>query len=81
MMNYYDKNGHEITDGCWIELPDGTERAVFAIDDPVYPLGYDATSSAWIKSGRAAVGEFGLYPLTPDTARSSTVICDYIPMF
>lgn len=80
-MTYYDKNGHEITDGCWIQLPDGTERAVFAIDDPVYPLGYDATRKSWIDSGRAYPGEYGLYPLTSDTARSSVLLCAAVPRF
>lgn len=73
-MKYHDKHGHPITSGDYIKLPDGSRRLVSAIDDPQYPLGYDSTRQSWIDSGRAYPGEFGFYPLSPDTAKESEVI-------
>lgn len=80
-MTYHDKHGDEITDGSYIELPDGSVHLVSAVDDPQYPLGYDATRQSWIKSGRAYPGEYGFYPLTPDTARHSVLLCTDVPLF
>lgn len=49
-MKYFDRNETEITDGCCIQLPNGCVREVAAIDDPLYPLGYDSTRQSWLDS-------------------------------
>lgn len=59
---YYDKNGKEITEGCMIRYADGTVRKVYLTENDY--LGTDATNPAWVKSGRAAECEYGVYPLS-----------------
>ena len=73
-MQYFDRNGTEITAGCCIQLPNGRVREVAAIDDPLYPLGYDSTRQSWLDSGRAFPGQFGYYPLGPVIAAGSVVV-------
>ena len=59
---YYDKNGREITEGCYLKYKDGTIRKVYLTDNN--ELGTDATNPKWIESGKATPCEFGIYPLT-----------------
>ena len=73
-MKYFDRNGTEITDGCCIQLPNGCVREVAAIDDPLYPLGYDSTRQSWLDSGRAYPGQLGYYALHPTIAIESVVV-------
>lgn len=61
--HYYDIHGEEIHDGDTVLL-DGRERKVLLTTDGC--LGLDATNPAWIESGRAAPGEYGIYPFDED---------------
>ena len=56
---YYDMNGEELHDGDTVMM-DGREWAVMLTDDE--RLGVDSTNPAWIKNGRAVLGEYGIYP-------------------
>lgn len=58
---YYDMNGEELRDGD-VVLMDGREWSVMLTDDG--HLGVDSTNPKWIESGRAAEGEYGIYPFT-----------------
>lgn len=69
---YFDRNGEEITDGCSIRYNDGSVRKVYLTVDE--QLGTDATNPAWIKNGRAAECEYGIYPLTPEETEEVEVI-------
>ena len=69
---YYDRNGHEITAGCHILYPSGREEEVYATVDG--ELGTDATNPCWVKSGRAAPCEYGVYPLTAKETNEVVVI-------
>lgn len=61
-MKYHDKNGAILQAGDLIRWPDGRidELALTADGE----LGTDATSRAWISSGRAVPFEYGIFPLT-----------------
>ena len=57
--SYYDMRGFLIDEGDTV-LMDGKERKVYATEDGY--LGTDATNPKWIEMGRAAEGEYGIYP-------------------
>lgn len=59
---YFDKNGAEIHDGDVIVWDSGKEEKVYLSTE--HELGVDATNPVWVEDGRAAPGEYGLYPLT-----------------
>ena len=61
-IQYYDKNGTEITEGCRILFPNGRIERVYRTQDG--ELGWDATNPNWIARGWAAPCEYGIYPLT-----------------
>ena len=69
---YFDRSGAEITEGCLIRYPDGKTKRVYLTED--YQLGVDATNPAWIKSGRAAPCEFGIYPIGIETTNEVEVV-------
>lgn len=61
-IQYFDKNGTEITEGCRILFPNGRIERVYRTQDG--ELGIDSTNPRWIATGRAAPCEMGVYPLT-----------------
>lgn len=60
--HYFDCAGHELREGDSVLFPTGEIEVLYLTSDGL--LGIDATNPAWIKSGRAAPCEFGIYPLT-----------------
>lgn len=71
---YYDKNGVEITCGCKIYLnEENTEETVYDTDDGY--LGIDATSKAWLASGRAFPCQYGIYILNDFDMSNAEVLC------
>lgn len=61
-LQYYDKNGTEITEGCRILFPNGRIEKVYLTQDG--ELGWDATNPNLIARGWAVPCEYGIYPLT-----------------
>jgi hypothetical protein len=61
-IQYFDKNGTEITKGCRILFPNGRIERVYLTQDG--ELGWDATNPNWIARGWAAPCQYGIYPLT-----------------
>lgn len=61
-IQYYDKNGTEITEGCRILFPNGRIERVYLTQNG--ELGWDATNPNWIARGWASPCEYGIYPLT-----------------
>lgn len=61
-IQYYDKNGTEITEGCRILFPNGRIERVYLTQNG--ELGWDATNPNWIARGLATPCEYGIYPLT-----------------
>lgn len=64
---YFDRNGKEITEGCYIKYLHGDKtleriEKVYKTEDG--ELGIDATSQRWIDRGLAVPCEYGIYPLT-----------------
>lgn len=59
--HYYDMNGAEIHDGDTVAM-NGRNWKVFATEEGY--LGVDSTNPKWIESGRAAEGEYGIYPFS-----------------
>lgn len=62
---YFDRNGKEITEGCFVKYPNGDKslekvRKVYRTDKD--ELGTDATNPTWIDKGKAVPCEFGIYP-------------------
>lgn len=57
---YFDKNGKEITEGCYVKYPMGKVVRVYQTEDG--QLGTDATNPYWIEKGKAYPCEFGIYP-------------------
>ena len=57
--HYYDAYGVEIHEGDYV-LIDGRRELVLKAEDG--ELGIDATNPAWIESGRAFPGQYGIYP-------------------
>lgn len=74
---YYDRNGKEITDGCYIKYMHGdkslerTERVYLTEDGE---LGIDATNPVWIERGLAVPCEFGIYPLGNEETNNVEVV-------
>jgi hypothetical protein len=74
---YLDRNGKEITEGCYIKYLHGDkslqriERVYETIDGE---LGTDATNPDWIESGRAVPCEYGIYPLTKEETEMVEVV-------
>ena len=74
---YFDRNGKEITEGCWIKYLHGDksleriEKAYLTVDGE---LGIDATNPVWINSGRAVPCEYGIYPLTKEETETVEVV-------
>lgn len=66
---YFDRNGKEIVEGCWIKYPhadkslERIEKVYLTVEGE---LGTDATNPEWIDSGRAVPCEYGVYPLTTE---------------
>ena len=71
-LEYFDKNGKEITEGCTIKWANGKTETVYLTDDDT--LGTDATNPKWIEWGRAVPCEFGIYPLTREDTEEVEVI-------
>ena len=57
--HYYDVNGKEIHEGDVVEISGKKKRVLLT---EYNELGTDATNPAWIASGRAYEGEYGVYP-------------------
>lgn len=69
---YFDKNGKEIVDGCFIrDLTGKIEKVYLTVDGD---LGIDATNPKWIETGKAVECEFGVYPLTEDDTENVEVV-------
>lgn len=74
---YFDRNGKEITEGCYIKYLHGDrrlehiERVYETIDGE---LGVDATNPDWIESGRAVPCEYGIYPLSREETEMVEVV-------
>lgn len=60
---YYDMNGNEIHEGNHVFM-NGRSRKVYRTEEGY--LGIDSTNPAWIESGKAVEGEFGIYPFTEE---------------
>lgn len=71
-IHYYDKNGKEIFNGCYIRYTNGRTAKVYLTEEGT--LGTDATNPAWIESGRAEPTEFGLYPLYNEDTEDCEVV-------
>lgn len=69
---YFDKNGVEITEGCFIAGIDVKPQKVYRCEDG--QLGTDATNPKWIESGRAVPCEYGLFALTREDTESVEVV-------
>lgn len=61
VCRYFDKNGVELHEGDTIVYPDGSTKKLYRTEDG--ELGTDATNPAWVKSGKAAPCEYGIYAL------------------
>lgn len=62
---YFDKNGTEITEGCFVKYPNGDkslEKVLKVYRTEKDELGTDATNPAWIERGLAIPCEYGIYP-------------------
>lgn len=59
---YFDKNGVELHDEDVIVWDSGKEEKIYLTKQG--QLGTDATNPYWIESEMAAIGEFGIYPLS-----------------
>lgn len=74
---YFDRNGKEITEGCYIKYVHGDKsleriEKVYKTEDG--ELGTDATNPKWIESGRAVACEFGIYPLNREETEMVEVV-------
>ena len=74
---YFDRNGKEITEGCYIKYLHG-DKSLQRIET-VYEtidgeLGTDATNPDWIESGRVVPCEYGIYPLTKEETEMVEVV-------
>lgn len=58
--HYFDINGVELSEGDVVNI-DGVEKKLYETMEG--RLGTDATNPAWLKAGKAAPGEYGIYPL------------------
>ena len=77
---YYDKNGDVLEEGVVIKyVSTGATHELVRTEDG--NLGYDATNPAWIKCGKAAPFEYGVYPLEEseldDVEIETTIFKDY----
>lgn len=70
--HYYDKNGKEIFDGCYIRYSNGRTAKVYLTEEET--LGTDATNPSWIDSGRAEPTDYGIYPLTREDTEECEVV-------
>ena len=74
---YFDRNGKEITEGCWIKYPHGDksleriEKVYLTVEGE---LGTDATNPKWIEWGRAVPCEFGIYPFNEEETEIVEVV-------
>jgi hypothetical protein len=62
---YFDRNGKEITEGCYVRYPHGDkslERIEKVHRTDNNELGTDATNKTWIENGWAVPCEYGIYP-------------------
>lgn len=64
---YFDRNGKEITDGCYIKYLHGDKsleriEKVYRTEEDGF--GIDATNQRWIDKGLAVPCEYGVYPFT-----------------
>ena len=74
---YFDRNGKEITEGCWIKYLHGDksmERIEKVYETIEGELGTDATNPAWIESGKAVPCEYGVYPLSHEETEMVEVV-------
>ena len=71
-IQYYDKNGTEITEGCRILFPNGRIERVYLTQEG--ELGWDATNPKWIERGWAVPCEYGIYPLNSQETDTVEVI-------
>lgn len=74
---YFDRNGKEILEGCWIKYLHGDksleriEKVYLTVEGE---LGIDATNPKLIDSGRAVPCEYGIYPLTREETEMVEVV-------
>lgn len=62
VIRYFDKNGVELHGGDTVVSDSGSKQILYSTTNG--ELGTDATNPVWIESGRAAPGEYGIYPLS-----------------
>ncbi len=62
VSHYFDNNGEELQDGDMVSIAGSQPKKLYLTED--MELGTDATNPLWIKSGKAAPCEYGVYPLT-----------------
>ena len=76
---YFDKNGVEITEGCYIKYCHGdksmerVEKVYLTENDE---LGTDATNPIWIEKGLAVPCEYGIYPLNEKDTEMVEVVME-----
>lgn len=75
-IRYYDTSGKEIHDGDKVFM-EGRVWDVMLSEDGY--LGVDSTNPDWIEMGRAAPGQYGVYPFTPDDMPKLWSDAEYIP--
>lgn len=76
---YFDRNGVEITEGCYIKYLHGDrsmERIEKVYETVEGELGVDATNPNWIESGKAVPCEYGIYPLTREETEMVEVVTE-----
>lgn len=62
VSHYFDNNGEELQDGDMVSIAGSQPKKLYLTED--MELGTDATNLWWIKHGKAAPCEYGVYPLT-----------------
>lgn len=70
-LRYFDDNGVEITDGCYVKINGNVEKIHIAVTGQ---LGTDATNPYWLKTGRAYECEWGVYPLEEQSIDECIVV-------
>ena len=74
---YFDKNGIEITEGCYVKYSHGDKgmeviKKVYLTEND--ELGTDATNPIWIETGRAVPCEYGIYPFEESETEEIEVV-------